>query len=252
MRKTVLNTLDSKTIKIVGNVESLVFENISPKANIKVVVERKGEEIKTPIATMPLGRLLELQDKIKASSFNRDVVRQTKNVAADGVNKIDVLVNAKLVLCMDGEFPIDPDTDTFTILLTNLGKVAAASSVTEFTGSVVGSRLYSYKKVNFRKGLDEKKVDINGVTEIFFDPASVPASIEVYFEGDHKVYSPHELKQVEHDKYNLVRMHENAAGVYSPVFGFAECLVLPLGGVHKVIFKDEAKASDIFFYTLLG
>jgi hypothetical protein len=248
MKKTDLSGLTQKTFDITQNVQTLSFQNVSPNASIKIVVDKENRDIFTPVPTMNLGKLLEGQDKLKSLISQRTIVRHLKNVAADAANRIDVLVSDDLVLCPDGEYPIG-ENDKITVYLTDLGKVAE-SSVTEFVGAKEGTRLLGYGKVVFLKSHDEKKLDLTGVSAVLVDPSNIPSSIELYYETETMVLDADVLKQLNIHDYGMIRMATNEAGVSSPVFGFAESLLISMKGVRKCVLKDEGSASDITVYTI--
>lgn len=249
MKKTELSGLTQKTLEITQNTQTLVFRNVSPNAKIKVVVDKEGRDILTPVPTMDLGKLLEGHDKMNSLISKRTVVRHLKNVAADGFNKIDVLVDVELHFCLDGEYPIG-ENDKITVYLTELGKVNADSFVKEFVGAKQSEALINYGKVVFLKNHDEKKLDILGVSALLFDPANVPESIDLYYETETVSLSAEDLEQQNLNKFGLMRMVTDENGVSVPHFGFAECLFLSLTGVRKCVLKDETGVSDIVVYTI--
>ncbi len=249
MKKTDLSGLTQKTFEITQNVKSLYFKNVSPATMIKVVVDKENQDIETPIRTMNLGKLLEGQDKINSIANDKTIVRHLRNVAADAANRIDVLENDELVLCLTGEYHLG-ENDKITVYLTNLGKVNADSSVTENVGSKVGTKLINYGKVVFQKAHDEKKLELLGVSALLIDPTQIPESIELYYEDETRILDAEVLKQSNNNQFGLIRMATNEAGVSSPIFGHSECLFINMGGVRKCVLKDEGSADNITVYTV--
>jgi hypothetical protein len=248
MKKINIDGLESAThvVKKGFDPQYLVMQNSSPDATLKIeVTKEKGSDEKL-FNTIPLGFLLELQNKIEFSrgagvmrQFELDIVKDSAD--AD----VTVLKESKIDLAYNGEIYLGQN-DTVEIVANSLLKIASSSLYT-FEGVGVSPNVYAIKELTFKLDEPQKKIDLESTDFLVLDAAKIPSEIEFRVGTQKVVRTPEAILIDQKDKFNTVGY--NADG--TPIFGTFKAVVIDVRACSEVIMEDDrAERIDIKYFTV--
>lgn len=250
MSKHNLSQKDSFSAEFSESVQAVILENVNKDAMIKATIEKELQDEITPIQSMKVSHVVEIQDKVRKLTTRSDATRQTIQVAGEGANKVQVYPSAMVHIGMDGEIDLDGKNDKLTVKLSNLQKVNGKSSISNLQGVKNASRLMKIQKASYDHRRDNKLLDdVSNFDFLVFEKDNMPESINIYYDGESRKIDETKALAMNVDDFGLIRIDfSDGAPVYH--YGAAELYFIDVRGVTNLEIKDEVKTDDFDFFTV--
>ncbi len=249
-----LDGTNSKTHSIEsGNDPSkLVCSNISPDAKIKVELSRENEMTVKIFPDLKVGFILEAQKKIEALSnigvtqmpFSAKSYQLLQSSVAGSDTDIQTIKTAIIDLGVNGEIKLGAN-DQVKLTLSNLSKVES-SKIDVIGGRKNSDLLYSFRENTWRASSDEKKVELQNVDYLVFNPSQLPDTIDLLADQQKQELSKSTLLAFQDDIFGLIALEGTTAH-----YGAKYAVVLDVRGVSQVYLKKSSLTStDVKFYSV--
>jgi len=243
MDKVSLVGLQTKKITIEDSTQALILQNVSASAVIKVTVQREGFDDLKPIPSLTVGKVVELQSKIRSLNSNKDFISQIEEVATTDAGVVNVFPLAIIHVGQDGEIPLGENDKIIVEFTSGLGKVATDSNLKILEGDKTATKIVDMKKITYQASKDEKMLDLNGID--FIAMSVIPDEISLFYENEIRRIDSLTLKALNNDNFGLVRVVKGAN-----VYGTSDMYVVNVQGVVKCVVKDETQTNDFDIITV--
>ncbi|WP_237275566.1 hypothetical protein [Tenacibaculum ovolyticum] len=247
MKKTDLSGLKSLKHQVkVGNEPQLVFlKNVSPDATIKVEISRQDYDDQKLFNPLPVGLLLEAQNKIETSVNGRAIKIFSIKEASVGEATVNVIEQAAIDVAYGGEIALSQN-DTVDISLSALSSVPD-SSLSIFGGLNDSPFPYVISEKTYNADRSEEEVSLMDGQFVIFPIDSIPSEIEIKRGKKKQILDAETLKSKSIDDHGVIGYDKND----EPIYGFLNCIVLDIRHFDSVTFEDESEPrKDMRYYMV--
>lgn len=239
MQKFNVSGQETAELIITQSTERLVLDNIPVDAKIKVTVEKEGFDVDTRIPTLPIGHVLELQDKADDLAYRNYIERVVENQLDTNDDNVKCVSKALLKMSIIGEVDLTNDTDRIVVKLTDLQNIKENATITAVEGLVKEQKPIRYTKIHYLASNDEKQADLFGVSLLGFIPSEYPDEVQINYGGEVKKIDKFLAETINQQNFSCVRSENGARK-----FGTVDCVVLDVSLADKVILRDETQANN--------
>ncbi|WP_422091311.1 hypothetical protein [Tenacibaculum ovolyticum] len=223
----------------------VLLKNVSPDATIKVEISRERGDDQKLFNHLPVGVLLEAQNKIEALTTGRAMKIFSIKEASAGEATVNVIEQAVIDVAYGGEIAL-AQNDTVDISLSVLSSVQD-SSLSIFGGLNDSPFPYMISEKTYNADRNEEEVSFSDGQFVILPIDSIPTEIEIKRGKKKQILDAESLKHKAIDDHGVIGFDKNE----EPIYGYSNCIVLDIRNLDSVTFEDESEPrKDIKYYMV--